>query len=325
MKPSALYVLTVGALLGAAGPASAQDYPGRQITLVVPYAAGGGLDVLGRTLAPRLAERLGKPVVVENRTGGGTVIGAASVAKAVPDGYTLLLGTSTPFAIVASVYRSLPYDPARDFAPVALVANAPFILLVNPALPVRSVADLIRYAKERPGKLSYGSAGTGSPQHLSAELLKSMTGIDMVHVPYKGDAPALTDVIAGHIPLMFGEATPILALIAEGKVRALAVSSATRLATAPDIPTLAEAGVPGFNLVSWQMVAAPAGTPPDIVARLHRDIKAVLDLPEIKAEFARTARISVDYPAVEALGGFMRAEIARLGQVVQRAGIAGTE
>jgi tripartite-type tricarboxylate transporter receptor subunit TctC len=309
----------------ADAPAFAQDYPTRPITMVVPYAAGGGLDVLARTLAPRLSERLGKSIVVENRTGAGTAIGAAYVAKAPPDGYTIMLGTSTPFAINVTLHKKLPYDPARDFEPIALVANAPFLLLVNPEVPVKSVTELVAYAKANPGKLSYGSAGPGSPQHLSMELFKTLTGINVVHIPYKGDAPALTDLIAGHIPMMFGEPTPILPLMQQGKVRALAVSSATRLPSLPDVPTVAEAGVPAFNLVSWQMIVAPAGTPKPIVDRLHTEIKKVLDLPEIKAEFAKTARISVDYPPVPELETFVKSEIVRLGKVVEQAGIAHSE
>jgi tripartite-type tricarboxylate transporter receptor subunit TctC len=317
---SAFAALVIAAL--APAPAHAQDYPNRPITLVVPYAAGGGLDVLARTLAPRLSERLGKTVVIDNRTGAGTVIGANFVAKAAPDGYTLMLGTSTPFAINATLHRNLPYDPARDFAPVALIANAPFVLLVNPALPVRSVDELIAYAKEQPGKLSYGSAGPGSPQHLSMELFKGITGIKVQHVPYRGDNPALTDLIAGHIAMAFAEATPVGPLMRDGKVRGLGVTSMTRLPTMPDLPTVDEAGAPGFNLVSWQMIVAPAGTPKEIVARLHAEIKKVI---EIKAEYARTARISVDYLTVEQLGDFVRSEIARLGEVVEQAGIARSE
>ncbi len=197
--------------------AQAQDYPTRPVTLVVPYPAGGGLDALARQLGQKLADRLGKPVVIENRTGAGTVIGAASVAKAPPDGYTIMLGTSTPFAITATLNKSLPYDPAKDFAPIALTSNAPFLLLAHPSQPIHSVADLVRVAKEKPGQLSYGSAGPGSPQHLSFELLKSMTGIDVVHVPHRGDAPALTNLVAGHIPTMFGEPTPVLPLLKDGK------------------------------------------------------------------------------------------------------------
>jgi tripartite-type tricarboxylate transporter receptor subunit TctC len=308
--------------LAQAQTSPAQDYPNRAVTLVVPYPAGGGLDALARMLGQKLAERLGKPVVIENRTGAGTVIGAASVAKAAPDGYTIMLGTSTPFAITATLNKSLPYDPAKDFAPIALVSNAPFLLLVHPSQPVHSVADLIALAKAKPGQLSYGSAGPGSPQNLSFELLKTLTGINIVHVPYRGDGPALTDLVAGHIPTMFGEPTPILPLLKDGKVRALGVSSASRLPIAPDVPTIAEAGVPGFDLTSWQMIVAPAGTPQEIVDKLHVEMKKVLELPEVKAEFARTARITVDYPSVDDLQRFMRSEIVRLGKVVEHAGIA---
>jgi len=323
IKPLALLLVLVG-FIGLAGSplAQAQDYPNRPVTLVVPYPAGGGLDVLARTLAQKLADRLGKPFVVDNRPGDGTVIGASSVAKAPPDGYTIMLGTSTPLAIAVTLHKSLPYDPARDFAPIVLTSNAPFMLLVNPALPVRSASELVSLVKEKPGELSYGSAGPGSPQHLSMELLKSMTGMNVVHVPYRGDAPALTDLVAGHIPMMFGEPTPILPLLREGRVRAIAVSSQTRLGPAPDIPTVAESGVTGFHMVSWQMIVAPAGTPKEIVGRLHSELKAILTLPEIKKEFADTGRIGVDSPSPGDLLAFMKAEIARLGKVVEAAGIA---
>ena len=317
-----LMLASLASPLVSAPLTQAQDYPTRPVTLVVPYPAGGGLDALARQLGQKLADRLGKPVVIENRTGAGTVIGAASVAKAPPDGYTIMLGTSTPFAITATLNKSLPYDPGKDFTPIALTSNAPFLLLAHPSQPIHSVADLVRVAKEKPGQLSYGSAGPGSPQHLSFELLKSMTGIDVVHVPHRGDAPALTNLVAGHIATMFGEPTPILPLLKDGRVRALAVSSATRLPIAPDIPTVAEAGVPGFNLTSWQMIVAPAGTPKEIIDRLHVEVRHVLELPEIKAEFTRTARITVGYPSVDELQRFMRSEIVRLGKVVEQAGIA---
>jgi tripartite-type tricarboxylate transporter receptor subunit TctC len=311
-------VLVAHAAMGA----RAQDYPNRPVTLVVPYAAGGGLDVLARMLAQKLTDRLGKPFVVDNRPGAGTVIGANSAAKAAPDGYTIMLGTSTPFAINATLHKNLPYDPGKDFAPIALTSNAPFLLLVNPSQPIHSVADLLALAKSRPGQLSYGSAGPGSPQHLSMELLKSMTGADIVHIPYRGDNPALTDLVAGHIPMQFAEPTPVLPLMRNGKVRALGLSSPTRMPTAPEIPPLAEAGLPGFDFVSWQMIVAPAGTPREIIEKLHVEMKAVLDMPDIKAEFVRTGRISVDYPPVEELQRFVRAEIVRLGKVVEQAGIA---
>jgi tripartite-type tricarboxylate transporter receptor subunit TctC len=302
--------------------ASAQDYPNRPITLVVPYAAGGGLDVLARMLALKLSDRLGKPVVVENRPGAGTVIGAASVAKAAPDGYTIMLGTSSPFAINVTLNKNLPYDPAKDFAPIVLTSNAPFLLLVNPDLPVKSVPDLIKLAKQKPGQLSYGSAGPGSPQHLSFELFKMLTGTNLVHVPYRGDAPALTDLVAGHIPTQFAEPTPVWPLLQGGKVRALAVSSTSRLGPAPEIPTVAEAGVPGFDFVSWQLIVAPAGTPKDIIDKLHTEFMTILALPDIKEEFARTGRIGVHSPKPPELQKFVESEIVRLGKVVEQAGIA---
>ena len=323
-----LRALSTAALVTAALwtlPTRAQDYPARNITLVVPYAAGGGLDVFARIIGPRLAQRLGKAIIIENKPGAGTVLGARYAAKAEPDGYTLMLGTSTPLAIAVSLHKDLGYDPARDFIPVALVANAPFVLIVDPKLPVKNVGDLVKLAASTKDQLSYGSAGPGSPQHLSMELLKSMTGMKLVHVPYKGDIQAVTDLLAGHIPLQFAEATPALPLIADGKVRAIGLSSAVRNPQAPDIPTLSENGAPGFDLVSWQMIVAPAGTPPAIVERLHKEIKAVIDLPEVKADYAKTGRISVDYLSTEQLQVFLKTEIDRLGKVVQQAGIANSE
>jgi tripartite-type tricarboxylate transporter receptor subunit TctC len=226
--------------------ATANEYPERQITLVVPVAAGGAVDVLGRMFGQALAARLGKPVVVENRTGAGMVTGTASVAKAAPDGYTLLVGTSTPLAINATLHKKLPYDPVADFVPVALIATSPFTLIVNPSVPARSLADLIRLAKEKPGGLSYASAGPGSPHHLFFELLKSMTGIEATHIPYRGNVPAITDVVAGHVPTMFSDPSG-LPIIKDGKVRALAASTAIRLPQAPEVPTIAEQGLVGFD------------------------------------------------------------------------------
>lgn len=304
-------------------PARAQEpYPTHQITLVVPYAAGGGLDLLARLLGQKLSDRLGKPVVIENRPGAGTTIGAAFVAKAAPDGYTIMLGTSSAFAINVTLRKNLPYDPAKDFAPIILTSNAPFMLLAGAGQPVHSVADLIKLAKSKPGQLSYASAGPGSPQHLSMELFKMLTGTNLVHVPYRGDAPALNDLVGGHIPVMFAEPTPVLPLLRQGKVRALGVSSATRLPPTPDIPTLAEAGVPGFDFVSWQMIVAPTGTPEPVIDRLHRELKAIIKLPDIQKEFATTGRISVDSPSPAELAKFMKSEIVRLGKVVEAAGIA---
>src|SRR6201992_674975 len=251
-----------GALVWLAGsPARADAYPSQTIKLIVPYSAGGTTDLLGRMIAEQLQAGLGATVIVENKPGAGTTIGAEQVARAAPDGYTLLLATSTTLAINKTLYRHLPYDPVKDFTPIALVAGVPFALIVNPEIPAKTLSEFIAYAKAKPG-LTYGSAGNGSPQHLGAEMLKAAAGIDIRHVAYRGSVPAMLDVIAGHIPFMVVDLQPALPQIREGKVRALGVTTLNRIAAAPEIPTLAEAGLPGVELVAWQGVAAPAGTPP---------------------------------------------------------------
>jgi tripartite-type tricarboxylate transporter receptor subunit TctC len=300
-----------------------QSYPNRPVTIVVPYAAGGGIDQLARLLALKLEKRLGKPFVIENRTGSATAIGAAYVSRAPADGHTILLATSTTMAINVSVYKSLAYDPTRDLAPVALIMSSPFILVVNPSLPVHSVPELIKLAKEKP--LNYGSSGNGSFHHLNAELLQSLSGIRMTHVPYRATTLALNDVIAGHVHLMFGDVTSTLPQVREGKVRALGVSTAKRIAPAPDIPPLAEAGLPGFEGSSWQMVVAPAQTPKEIVDRLNTEFRAVMDEPDVKQELSRRGTVPLLTPPAAELPAFVKAEIARWGELVQRAGIAGTE
>jgi tripartite-type tricarboxylate transporter receptor subunit TctC len=299
---------------------AAQNYPSRPVIVIVPYAPGGGTDLLARIVGRKLEERLGKSFVIENRPGGGTVIGALAAAKAPPDGYTLLMGTSTPLAINATLHRKLPYDPVTDFVPLALVANVPFVLVVNPSLPVNTVSDLIKFAKEKPGSLSYGTSGPGSPHHLYAELFKSMTGIEMIHVPYKGSVPALTDVVAGHIPLMFVDLGPAQPMIKAGKVRALGVSSAVRVASLPDVAPIAEVGVPGFEAVAWQMLVAPANTPKQIVDTLYNEIKAVLALPEIKQQINDLGMIPIDSQPPDELARYVKTEIVRWGDVVKKSG-----
>jgi tripartite-type tricarboxylate transporter receptor subunit TctC len=299
---------------------AAQNYPTRPVTIIVPYAAGGGTDLLARMIGQNLEQRLGKSFVVENRPGGGTVIATLAVAKASPDGYTLLMGTSTPLAINATLHRKLPYDPATDFVPLALVANVPFVLVVNPSLPVKSVSDLIKLAKEKPGSLSYGTSGPGSPHHLYSELFKSMTGIEMIHVPYKGSVPALTDVVAGHIPLMFVDLAPAQPMIKEGKVRALGVSSAVRVASLPDVAPIAKVGVPGFEAVAWQMLVAPANTPKQVVDMLYKELKSVLALPEIKQQISALGMIPIDSPPPDELARYVKTEIVRWGDVVRKSG-----
>jgi tripartite-type tricarboxylate transporter receptor subunit TctC len=326
MRHALRAALTAGLLaLAMVQPVSAQDYPTRPVTMVVPYAAGGGLDVFARQLAQRLSDRQGKTVVVENRPGAGTVIGASHVAKAAPDGYTIMLGTSSPFAINVTLHKNLPYDPAKHFTPIIHTSDAPFLLLVHPKVPVKTVGEWIKWVKAQPSPPSYGTAGPGSPQHLSMELLKSMTGTKLVHEPYRGDAPALNDLVAGHIPTQFAQPTPVIPLLQANKVRALAISSAKRFGPMASIPTIAEAGVPGFDFASWQMIVAPAGTPKPIVDRLHKELTAILATPEMKKDFEDTGRISVDSPPPEELQKWMRSEIVRLGKVVEAAGLKGSQ
>jgi tripartite-type tricarboxylate transporter receptor subunit TctC len=253
------------------------------------------------------------------------VIAATSVAHAAPDGYTLLFAPSGTLTTNATLYKSLPYDPGKDFIPVALTSKIGFVLVVNAGLPVRSLADLVDYAKRNPGKLSYGSTGTGATPHLAIEMIKRATGIEMTHVPYKGSIAALTDVVAGHVQLTFTDPAISPQLIAEGKVRALGVSSLTRVGVLPDVPTLAESGLPGFEAVSWHMLVVPAGTPKDIVTRLNTELKAVMALPETKKQIVDIGLIPMEPPPVEEMQKFLAAEITRWGKLVHEAGIAGTE
>ncbi len=306
-------------------PAYAQDYPVRPVTVVVPYAAGGGTDILGRLVAHYLEERLGKSFVIENKPGAGGTTGAGFAARATADGYTLLMAPSPTMAAAVTIYKNLPYDPTTDFVPLALVAQTPFVLVVNPQLPVYSVQDLIRYAKERPGELSFGSGGVGTPHQLYAELFKSMTGIEMSHVPYRGSLPLLNDVVAGHIPLTFIDFGPSVGMLRAGKVRPLGISTKVRLAEFPDIPPIAEAGVPGFDAASWQMIVAPAATPRPIVDKLHAVLLSVVATPEFRDQIINGGMLPMDNPSVAALEAFVKSEILRWGAVVRRAGLAGSE
>ena len=325
MKRLSLLLVAGLAVSLTASIARAQDYPSRQITLIAPWPAGGAVDVLCRGVAPHLADRLGKPVVVENRPGAGSVIGTATGAKASPDGYTLVMAGSGSLAISATIYKKLPYDPTKDFAPLLLSAKIPFFLVVNPSLPVHSVAELIKYAKDNPGKLSFASGGAGSPHQLYAELFKSLTGIEMTHVPYKGSAPALNDVVAGHVPMLFSDPVPSLPLIRAGRVRALGVTTAIRSPSAPEIAPIAESGVPGFDVAGWGMIVAPAGTPKPIVTRLNSELNSVAALPDIQQQIIKLGMIPGGTTTPEQLQRFINSEMERWGKVVQQAGLAGSE
>ena len=305
--------------------AQAQDYPSRPVLFVNPYASGGGTETMARLLGRRLEQRLGKPFVIESRPGAATSIGASFVAKSPPDGHTILLATSTTMAINVSIYKNLSYDPAKDLTPVALFSDVPFILVVNPSLPVGSVDDLVKLAHGTPGGLSYASNGHGGAGHLYAELLRSMTGIAMTHVPYKGLAPALNDVVAGHVHMMFGDFGTALPLVKAGKVRALGVTTAKRVGAAPEIPPLSEAGLPGYVASSWQMVVAPAGIPRPILDKLNGELRAILAEPEIQNDFANRGVVPVVSPLPDALVSFVRSEIVRWGKVVEQAGAAGSQ
>ena len=316
--------LAVIASLTFTGAAAAQDYPTQPVRFVVPYAAGGGTDAMARILAKGLETRLGQPFIVENRAGSGTTLGAGFVAKAPPDGYTILLGTSSTYAIAVSLYKSIPYDPTRDFAPIALVAQVPFVLVVHPSLPVHSVTELVRYAKANPG-LNYASAGMGSQHHVNGELFRTLAGIDIRNVSYRGGGPAVQDVVAGHVKMMFADVGGSAhGLIREGKLRALAVTTAMRIATMPEMPTMQEAGIKDYEANAWIAAVAPAGTPAPIVGKLNRTFNDIMTSAETKAHFTRLGWEPVVSTPQE-LGDYIRSEVVRWGKVLQAAGAVGIE
>ncbi len=315
----------LAACVVTAATASAQGYPTRPVTFVVPFAPGGGTELLARMLGQKLEQRLGKPFVIENRPGAGGVTGAVAVARAAPDGYTILMAPAPVMAINVTLHKKLPYDPVADFVPLALAVSTPYVLVVTPSLPAHTVPELIALAKTMPGKLTYASAGIGTPHHLFPELFASMTGIRLTHVPYRGSVPALTDVAAGHVQLMFCDVPPARGLIADGKLRALGVSTKERVAALPNVAPLADLGVPGFDAASWQMVVAPAATPKAIADRLHEELKGILAHSEIRDQVVKMGLLPINTPSISALQIFVKAEIDRWGKVVQHAGIAGSQ
>ena len=319
LRAMALAIGVAGCAIAANVGGQTPDYPTKPIRLVVPFPPGGATDLIARAVAQKLGETWGQSVVVDNRPGAGGNIGTELVARSAPDGYTLEMGTVGTHAINASLYSKMPYDHVRDFVPVILVAGVPNVLEVNPALPVNSVQELIAYAKANPGKLNFASSGSGTSIHLSGELFKVMAGVQMTHVPYKGSAPALQDLIGGQVQLMFDNLPPSLPQIKAGKLRALAVTSAGRAPALPDTPTVAEAGLPGFEASSWFGVLAPAGTPPEIVNKLNAEIAKWLASPGAKEKLANVgANIAGGTP--EDFARHIQAETAKWAKVVKESG-----
>ena len=306
--------------LAIASSAAAQNFPTRPIRIIVPSTAGGSVDTLARAVGTRLAERWGQQVVIDNRSGAGGVIGAEITAHAPADGYTLIMATVAAMATNVTLTRNLPYDPVRDFAPVTLVASQQLVLLVHPAVAARSVQELIRLAKAKPGELTFASAGNGSGGHLSGELLKILAGITMTHVPYKGIAPALVDVISGQVTLTFASIISGLPHVKSGKTRALAVSGGHRSPAAPDLPTMTESGVSGYESSTWYGLLAPKATPRAIVTKLNHEIVAIINLPAVKSHLLAEGAEPVGNTP-EVFGEFIKSEIAKWGKVIRAAGL----
>jgi tripartite-type tricarboxylate transporter receptor subunit TctC len=299
--------------------ANAQSYPSKPIKYIVNFAPGGTTDILGRMVSAGLANALGQPVVVENKPGQAGSIGAAECARAAPDGYTLCGGTISSHAINASLYSKLPYDPLKDFTPITLLASLPNMLIVHPSVNVNNVNELVAHLKANPNKLSFGSAGNGTSQHISGELFKILTGTQMQHIPYKGSGPMIPDLLAGQIQLSFENITTAYPQVKAGKLKALAVTSSKRSFVAPEVPTMAEAGLAGYDISSWQAMYAPAGVPKDIIARVHAEVVKTLKAPE-NAKRLQDLGLDAGGNSPEDLANFMRNEIPRLGKIVKASG-----
>ena len=311
--------LSAGLLTAAfAAPALAQSYPAKPVRIVVPYPPGGPNDIVARTVGQKLSEQLGQPVIVDNKPGASGNIGAESVAKSPADGYTLLLLT-TGHTINPSLYPKLGYDLEKDLAPVTQLTAGPMVVVANPSLPAKNIKELISLAKAKPGSLNFGSAGNGSSTHLAPELFSSMAGIKMNHIPYKGSAPALTDLMAGQIQVAFDFMISAMPHVKSGKIKALAVTSTTRSPAAPDLPTVAESGVPGFEVIGWNGLVVPARTPKDVVAKLNAELKKALDQPDAKERFAAQG-FSATWTTPEKFGAYIESEHAKWAKVVKDSG-----
>jgi len=310
-------------LLFAALAAQAQPYPSKPVRLVVPFSAGGSTDMISRTLGQKLSEMWGQPVVIDNRPGGSTIIGTDIVARSAPDGYTLLV-TPASFTIVPSLIDKLPYDPAKDFEPITLINTTPLVVVVNLSVPAKSIQELIALAKAKPGALNFGSAGAGGSNHLAGELFNVMAGVRIVHIPYKGNAPALTDLLGGHVDLVFNGLTSALPLINAGKLRALAVTSLTRSGALPDVPTLDEVGLKGFQAVAWNGLSAPGRTPKDVIRRINVDALKVIHSPEF-VEHLKAEGSDAIGGSPEQFAAFVREETAKWNKVIKLANVKGLQ
>jgi tripartite-type tricarboxylate transporter receptor subunit TctC len=312
--------LLAGAILLAAPAAAQPDYPTRPIRLIVPYPPGGPTDLIGRVVSDLVGKRLGQQIIVDNRGGAATVIGAELAARAPADGYTLLLATITTLAVTPALQKKLPYHPERDFAPISMLAAQPYLLASSPSLPAPSVKQLVAYAKANPGKLNFASAGIGSGAHLAGEMLKHMAALDVVHVPYKGTGPAITDLISGQVSYMFGGISAIQPHAQAGKLRVLAVSTAKRSPALPDVPTVAEGGVTGYGTSTWNSLVAPRGTPQPILARLNAETVAALGQPEVRDRL-RTQGIDADPGTPAQLSAHIKSELARFDKLIRAIGL----
>ena len=306
-------------VFGLSTSAFAQTWPAKPIKWIVPFAPGGTTDILARTIGEKLTVALGQPVIIENKPGAGGGVGADFTAKAPPDGYTIMGGTISTHAINASLYKSLPYDPVKDFVPITLIARVPNMLVINPDIAAKNVAELITLLKANPGKYSFASSGNGTSQHLSGELFKSIAGVDMQHIPYKGSPPALQDVVGGQVAMTFDNITTAWPLAKGGKLRALAVTTAKRSAVAPDVPTLSESGLAGYEVGSWQGVFAPAGTPPAIVKRLNAEIVKIINMPDVKEKLIGLGAEPVGDTSEE-FAALVKTEVAKWAEVVKQSG-----
>ena len=319
MKRVATWMLGAAFALLAAGVAGAQSWPAKPIRWIVPFAPGGTTDILARTISDKLTIALGKPVIVENNPGAGGGVGAVQTAKAAPDGYTIMGGTISTHAINASLYKTLPYDPVKDFTPITLIARVPNLLVVNPDVPAKNVKELIALMKANPSKYTFASSGNGTSQHLSGELFKSMAGVDMQHIPYKGSPAALQDVVSGQVTMTFDNITTAWPLAKAGKLRALAVTTAKRSPIAPDVPTLAEAGLAGYEIGSWQGVFAPAGTPVDVVKRLNAEIVKIINMPDVREKLVGLGAEPVGNTPDE-FAALVKSEVVKWAAVVKQSG-----